>query len=32
MAFSCVMYWKEECDGCGGCMMEERKIWQEESA
>ncbi len=22
MAFSCVMYWKEECDGCRGCMME----------
>lgn len=19
MAFSCVLYWKEECDGCGGC-------------
>jgi len=20
MAFFCVMNWKEECDGCGGCM------------
>ena len=29
MAFSCRMYWKEECDGCGGCMEEKRK--QEES-
>lgn len=25
MAFFCVMYWKEECDGCGGC---ERNRWE----
>lgn len=25
MAFSCVMYWKEECDGCGGCMKEKER-------
>jgi len=30
MAFSCVRYWKEECDGCGGCMQEEEKKWKEE--
>lgn len=29
MAFSCVLYWKEECDGCGGCMKEKEQ--QEES-
>jgi len=29
MAFSCMMYWKEECDGCGGCMEEKKR--QEES-
>lgn len=30
MAFSCIRYWKEECDGCGGCMKEEEKAeWME---
>ena len=25
MAFSCVLYLKEECDGCGLCEEERRK-------
>ena len=29
MAFSCVLYWKEECDGCGGCMRDEESGAQE---
>ena len=30
MAFSCVMYWKEECDGCEGCMEEVwKRLWEE---
>lgn len=24
MAFSCVLYLKEECDGCGACLYDER--------
>lgn len=30
MAFSCVMYLKEECDGCGMCERERKKddMWE----
>ena len=32
MAFSCVLYLKEECDGCGICEEERRLrlLWDEE--
>lgn len=32
MAFSCVLYWKEECDGCGGCAVMSKEKAQEEGA
>ena len=30
MAFSCMMNWKEECDGCGGCMAVETAVQENE--
>lgn len=30
MAFSCVMYLKEECDGCGMCEWERMKEGMQE--
>lgn len=30
MAFFCVLYRKEECDGCGGCEKNAHGVMQEE--
>lgn len=29
MAFTCVLYLKEECDGCGMCEKAEERAWRE---
>lgn len=29
MAFHCMLYLKEECDGCGMCEREEETAWQD---
>lgn len=33
MAFSCVLFLKEECDGCAGCGMigEKKEKWTREA-